>query len=210
MSCKRDITVEGYENHCKTQRHRERAKGKKRSRPWLAANPYKTYDDYKIGTFWCDICEKNVRLNHKEAYKRTQSHTNKLFNSSVIPAEKSWKVYKSYAVRINHPSNVDAQFAYAKPYITDLLKNSHLVHDTIKLQLQLESNFDKAQDKKYKSSGYFKTKSTEVTRSDDLDKISVELFQILMSDLINSRSRAAGGCLRTLVICTLMSIDSIH
>ena len=84
-------------------------------------------------------------------------------------------MYKSYAVRINHPSNVDAQFAYAKPYITDLLTNSHLVHDAIKLQLQLESNFHKAQDKKYKSSGYFK--ATEVTKTDDLDKVLAELFQ---------------------------------
>ena len=122
VSCKREIAVKGYENHCKTQRHRERAKDKKRSRPWLAANPDKTYDDCKIGTFWCDICEKNVRLNHKEAHRRTQSHTNKLLNSPIIPAEKFGNVYKSYAVRINHPSNVDAQFAYAKPYITDLHK----------------------------------------------------------------------------------------
>ena len=174
----------------------------------MAANPDKTYDDYKIGTFWCDICEKNVRLNHKEAHRRTQAHTNKLFNSFIIPAEKFGKVYKSYAVRINHASNVGAQFAYAKPYITDLLTNSHLVHDDIKLQLQLESNFHKAQDKKYKSSGYFKTKATEVTRSDD--KVLAELFKILMSHLINSRRRAARGFFRALVVCTFMSIDSFY
>ena len=69
-SCKREITVKGYENHCKTQRYRERAKGKKRCRPYLAANPEKTYDDYKIGTFWCDICEKIVRLNHTIPHKQ--------------------------------------------------------------------------------------------------------------------------------------------
>ena len=57
-ACKREITVKGYETHCKTQRHRERAKGKKRYRPWLAANPDKTYNDYKMSQFWCDISKK--------------------------------------------------------------------------------------------------------------------------------------------------------
>ena len=131
-----------------------------------------------------------------------------MFNSPIIPAKKFEKVYKSYAVRINHPSNAVAQFAYAKPYITDLLTNLHLVHDAIKFQLQLERNSHKAQDKKYKSSGYFKTKATEVIRSDD--KVLAELFKILMSDLINSRRRAAGGFLRALVVCTFMSIDSFY
>ena len=86
----------------------------------------------------------------------------------------------SYTVRINHPTNVDAQFADAKPYIKDKLTNAHLVDlvdDAIKLLLQLESTFHKAQDKRYKTSGYFKTKATEVTRSDDLDKVLAELFQ---------------------------------
>ena len=72
-ACKREITVKGYENHYKTQLHRERAKGKKRSRPWLTANPDKTYYDYKMNQFWCDICKKNVRLTHKEAHKRTNT-----------------------------------------------------------------------------------------------------------------------------------------
>ena len=57
-ACKREITVTGYENHCKTQPFRERAKDKKRSRPWLAANPDKTYNDYKMSQFWCDISKK--------------------------------------------------------------------------------------------------------------------------------------------------------
>ena len=55
-ACRREITVKGYENHRKTQRHRERANGKNRSRPWLAVNPDKTYNDYKMSQ--CDICKK--------------------------------------------------------------------------------------------------------------------------------------------------------
>ena len=83
----------------------------------------------------------------------------------------------SYTVRIDHPTNVDYQFAYAKPYIKYKLTNAHLVGDVITFQLQLESTFNKAQDKRYTTLGYFKTKATEVTRSDDLDKVLDELFQ---------------------------------
>ena len=109
----------------------------------------------------------------------------------------------SYTVRINHPTNVDAQFAYAKPYIIDKLTNAHLVDDAIKLQLQLESSFHKAHDKRYKTSGYFETKATEVTRSDDLDKVLAELFQNINERLDKFQKEGSGwvfesiGCLYT-------------
>ena len=66
----------------------------------------------------------------------------------------------SYTVSINHPTNVDLKFADAKPYITEKLTNTHMDDDddAIKLQLQLESTFHKIQDKRYKTSGYFRLK----------------------------------------------------
>ena len=134
-ACRREITVKGYENHCKTRRHRERAKGIKRSRPWLTANPDKTYNDYKISQLWCDICKKNVRLTHKEVHKR-KTPTKATCLIVPLPAQNFKNVYMPYTVRINHPTNVDAQFAYDKPYIIDKLTNAHLVDDAIKLQLQ--------------------------------------------------------------------------
>ena len=100
-----------------------------------------------------------------------------IVNNPIILAQKFKNVYMSYTIRINYPTSVDAQFTYAQPDIIDKLTDAILIDDAIKLQLQLKSTLHKARDKRYKTSGYFKTKATEVTWSDDLDKVLAELFQ---------------------------------
>ena len=98
----------------------------------------------------------------------------------------------SYTVRINCPTNVDAQFADAKQYIIAKLTNAHLDDDANKLQLQLATTFHKVQDKRYTTSSYFKTKATEVTISDDLDKVLAELFQNINERLDRFQKEGSG------------------
>ena len=94
----------------------------------------------------------------------------------IIPDKNFFNVYKSYQVCITNPTNIDSQSNYAKTHIINCIANSYLVHGSIKMQLELNTIYHKAQDESYKTTGFFLTKFTEVYRSDELDIILNQMF----------------------------------
>ena len=77
-------------------------------------------------------------------------------------------------------------------HITNCIANNHLIHGAIRMQLEFNTVFHKAQDESYKTTGFFLTKYTEVYRSDELDLLLDKMFRNINNRVEQYRKEGSG------------------
>ena len=169
--CKRSVQEKNYLRHCSCKTHISRMN---KAEARMVNN---TSIDHTRETMFCNACNKSVRLCNKKRHDRSKVHkANWKSSRYLVKAGTLVPGYQSFDVRVNCCQNIDSQYWFSDPWITEAILENHLINepDVMKLELNVRKGLATKQ---------YYTKCVHVRNEYELQYVIVDIFTYIKDEI---------------------------